>query len=338
MFWKWKKKTELQPSGKKAEKDTPLESIGSTSKPAETVLVSNEGKTVLEESTAAAGPAATVLGPAAGATVAEPAAVAAAEEAVAAEWAEGDVILDLYEVAELLGEGGMGKVYRVRHRGWNLDLAVKSPRRGFFQTQEQKQNFVRECETWIALGLHPHTVSCHYVRTLGGIPRVFAEYVEGGSLADWIRSGKLYEGGPEATLKRILDVAIQFAWGLGYAHERGLIHQDVKPANVMLTPEGVAKVTDFGLAQARPVQQVEAPDGKGGTVLVRGRGMTPAYCSPEQAAGAELSRKTDIWSWGVSVLEMFIGERTWERGQAASLVLESYWDTEQGVTVRAFSS
>jgi len=263
------------------------------------------------------------------ATVGEPAAAVAAA-AVAAEWAVGDVILDLYEVAGLLGEGGMGRVYRVRHRGWNLDLAVKSPRRDFFQTQEQKQNFVRECEAWIDLGLHPHTVSCYYVRTLGGIPRVFAECVDGGSLADWIRSGKLYEGGAEAALQRILDVAIQFAWGLGYAHERGLVHQDVKPANVMLTPEGVAKVTDFGLAQARPVGQVELADGKGGTVVVKGRGMTPAYCSPEQASGAELSRRTDIWSWGVSVMEMFTGGVTWLAGQAASQVLGSYLETAQG--------
>jgi WD40 repeat protein/serine/threonine protein kinase len=285
--------------------------------------------TVLEGSAASLAPAETVAVPGSNETI-PPAApgVAAAEEAVAAEWANGDVILDLYEVAGLLGEGGMGKVYRVRHRGWNLDLAVKSPRPDFFQTEEQKANFVRECETWIDLGLHPHMVSCYYVRTLGGIPRVFAEYVEGGSLADWIKSGKLYEGGPERALERILDVAIQFAWGLGYAHERGLIHQDVKPANVMLTPEGVAKVTDFGLAQARPVRQVEAPDGKGGTVLVRGRGMTPAYCSPEQASGAELSRKTDIWSWGVSVLEMFTGEVTWVAGQAASQALDSYAEAE----------
>ena len=164
----------------------------------------------------------------------------AAEAEVPIEWNIGDVILDLYEVKDIHKGGGMGLVYRVRHRGWNIDLAVKNPRADWFKTEEQKENFVRECETWINLGLYPHTVSCYYVRTLGGIPRVFAEYVEGGSLSDWIKTRKLYEEGPDKALKRILDIAIQFAWGLHYAHEQGLVHQDVKPANVMMTPDGTA--------------------------------------------------------------------------------------------------
>jgi len=126
--------------------------------------------------------------------------IRSAEDAVPAEWTVGDVILDTYEVRKLTdsldyAEGGFGRVYRVHHRGWNMDLAVKSPRAEFFATEEQKANFIRECETWIKLGLHPNIVSCYYVRTLGGIPRVFAEYVEGGSLKDWIDDGRLYEGG-----------------------------------------------------------------------------------------------------------------------------------------------
>ena len=247
-----------------------------------------------------------------------------AEARVPLEWNIGDVILDLYEVKDIHKGGGMGLVYRVNHRGWNIDLAVKSPRADWFKTEEQKENFVRECETWINLGLYPHTVSCYYVRTLGGIPRVFAEYIEGGSLSDWIKERKLYEGGHDKALERILDIAIQFAWGLHYAHDQGLIHQDVKPANVMMTPDGTAKVTDFGLAKARGLAGEGAEVAPSRSVLVSTGGMTPAYCSPEQAQGKPLSRKTDIWSWGLSVLEMFTGEVTWMAGQAAAEVLESH--------------
>ncbi len=241
------------------------------------------------------------------------------EAAVPAIWRKGDVILDQYEVMSILGEGGMGKVYKVHHRGWNTDLAVKSPKPEIFAKVDGKENFIREAETWINLGLHPHIVSCYYVRTLGGIPRIFAEYVQVGSLADWIGKRKLYEGGHKQALERILDVAIQFAWGLDYAHEQGLVHQDVKPANVMMASDGTVKVTDFGLAKARAMAgEVGIQTGSGAkSILVSSRGMTPAYCSPEQATGQALSRRTDIWSWGVSVLEMFVGSVTWMVGVVA---------------------
>jgi WD40 repeat protein len=244
-------------------------------------------------------------------------------------WEEGQTILELYEVKQVFRTGGMGLVYRVHHKNWNMDLAVKSPRTDYFRTEEQKQNFIKECETWINLGLHPNIVSCYYVRTLGGIPRVFAEYVEGGSLKDWIENKKLYEEGKDKALERILDIAIQFAWGLHYAHEHEekLVHQDVKPANVMMTEAGEAKVTDFGLAKARAVAGEIINGDLQKSILVSSGGHTPAYCSPEQANKQPLSRKTDIWSWGLSVLEMFAGEVFWLAGEAASEILESFLKT-----------
>ncbi|HPA18596.1 MAG TPA: protein kinase [Verrucomicrobiae bacterium] len=249
--------------------------------------------------------------------------IAAPEDGIPAEWQIGDAILDLYEVKQIHEGGGMGLVYRVHHRGWNTDLAVKSPRAEYFATEEQKENFTRECEAWINLGLHPHIVSCHYVRRLGGIPRVFAEYVEGGSLAEWVQDRRLYEGGPDRALGRILDIAIQTAWGLHHAHECGLIHQDVKPGNMLMQSDGTAKITDFGLAKARATSGEFANAGPGRSVLVSTGGMTPAYCSPEQAAREPLTRRTDIWSWALSVVEMFTGEVTWQSGVAAAQVLES---------------
>ncbi len=246
----------------------------------------------------------------------------------AATWQIGDVILGLYEVRELHEGGGMGLVYRVHHRGWNLDLAMKSPRPEFFQTEHDKRDFERECETWIDLELYPHTVSCYYVRRVDEIPRVFAEYVEGGSLRDWIDSGKLYADSSDQALTRMLDLAIQFAWGLHYAHEQGLVHQDVKPANVMITPAGIAKVTDFGLARAQRVAERHTTvSASPENVLVTSAGRTPAYCSPEQARGERLTRATDIWSWGVSVLEMFTGEVRWASGTLANEALAEYLET-----------
>ena len=250
-------------------------------------------------------------------------------ETVPLIWQVGDVILDRYEVKQVFTGGGMGLVYRVYHRDWDMDLAVKSPRPNFFQTQQQIENFEREAETWVNLGLHPHIVSCYYVRRLGGIPRIFSEYVEGGSLADWIRNGKLYEGSPEDALLRILDIAIQFAWGLHYAHEKGLVHQDVKPANVLMMPDGTAKVSDFGLANARraSTEPMTTTANRGHTILVPGSGfMTPEHASPEQAGGEPLSRKTDIWSWAASVLEMMKGELDWSHGQAVPHVLEEFYE------------
>ncbi|MFH0822621.1 MAG: protein kinase, partial [Pseudomonadota bacterium] len=170
-----------------------------------------------------------------------------AEKEVGLDWRVGEVVLGLYEVVGLLGEGGMAKVYRVLHRGWNTYLAVKNPKAQIVSTPRGRSDFTQEAETWVNLGVHPYVVTCYYVRTLGGIPRVFCECVEGGSLSDWIRGGGLYRGDDETVTIRILDMAIQMAWGLHYAHERGLIHRDVKPANVMVTSQGIAKIGDFGL-------------------------------------------------------------------------------------------
>ena len=238
------------------------------------------------------------------------------------DWCIGDLIIDTYEVKAVHEGGGMGKVYRCHSRNWNMDLAVKSPRADLFQTEAQKENFTHECETWIMLGLHSHIVTCFYVRQLGGIPRVFAEYIEGGSLKEWIDDGKLYGGGKTDALVRIIDIAIQTAIGLNYAHEKKLIHQDVKSANILMTVEGCAKVADFGLSNARTSVEIgNKKDDSTRSILCSFGGRTPAYNSPEQAHGYPLTRRTDIYSWAVTVLEMFVGGIRWTDGRVAREVL-----------------
>ncbi|GAA2136185.1 protein kinase domain-containing protein [Actinomadura napierensis] len=245
----------------------------------------------------------------------------AAVPAASGVWRVGDVVDGRYRVTRVHEHGGMGLVYRVRHLTWGIDLAVKSPRPEALADAAGRARFVAEAENWVSLGLHPNVCGCHYVRTLDGIPRVFAEYVPGGSLNEWIEDGRLYEGGPVRALERILDVAVQTAWGLEHAHGRGLVHQDVKPANVLLHADGTVKVTDFGLAGARSTAAVVERDG-GGSAAVTRRGQTPQYASPEQFAGERLGRRTDVYSFAVSVLEMFTGGRTWMVGPAAGEALE----------------
>ena len=161
------------------------------------------------------------------------------------EWNVGDVVLGVYEVKALLGEGGMGRVYRVRHRGWGVDLAVKSPRPEALTLAGGAESFAREAETWVGLGTSPHLVTCHYVRTIDGVPRIFLELVDGGSLADNIAARRSVPSRPRDRLAWTLDIAIQFAWGIAAAHDRDLVHQDIKPGNVMLTSSGVAKAVSY---------------------------------------------------------------------------------------------
>ena len=236
-------------------------------------------------------------------------------------WNVGDLILGVYEVKPIAegvphAAGGVGVVHRIYHREWDMDLAVKSPKPQFFQTEHGKKSYEQEAQTWIELGLHPNIVTCYLVRRISGIPRLFAEFVPDGSLRDWIIDGRLYHGGRGAALLRILNIAIQFAWGLDHAHRQARLHLDVKPANVMMSGE-TAKVSDFGLSQTAMSgndERNESDDENYVTI-----GMTPGYCSPEQYLAVDLINKqqfdnipkmtvqTDIWSWAVSILGMFFG-------------------------------
>jgi WD40 repeat protein/tRNA A-37 threonylcarbamoyl transferase component Bud32 len=243
---------------------------------------------------------------------------------------KGDTLLELYKVEDGPIVGGMGRVFRVRHTGWNTLLAMKQPKQ--FLNEEQKQAFIHECNAWIKLDLHPHIVYCHYVREIDGIPSIFSEWMDGGSLKEAITSDALYKDGDKAALERILDISIQTARGLHYAHEQKLIHQDVKPENLLLSKTGAAKVADFGIANAKTIVRKAADrnTSPGTDLIIFGAGTyTLAYCSPEQKNEKRLTRRTDIWSWALSVLEMFTGKRQWSNGAEAGKAYRKHFDMER---------
>lgn len=233
----------------------------------------------------------------------------------------GDTLLNLYHIESGPYEGGMGAVWKVRHTLWNTELALKRPKPDFFLTEKQKEDFVTECKNWIGLGLHPHIVSCYYVRDIENVPSIFSEWMNNGNVEDHIKNRSLYEGTDSQIQERLLNIAIQFARGLLYAHENGLIHQDVKPDNLLVTDKWTAKISDFGLARAKTMMNI-AMNHAGAqeseptaTIITPSGGKTPAYCSPEQAASQPLTKKTDIYSWAVSILEMYLGSKPWAHGR-----------------------
>lgn len=234
------------------------------------------------------------------------------------EWQRGDIITELYEVREQVGRGGMGIVYRVFHRGWTQTVAVKSlkpvnkPSRGWMEL------FELECETWMNLPAHPNAVECFYFRRIGGVPRVFIEFVPGNNLQYIVGTKSLYAEGRHESLHRIFDISIQTCWGLHHAHENGVIHKDVKPSNLLVLDDDQVKITDFGIARVFDV-------GSGTKTDSRARNLTgtPVYRSPDHISEREITYRADIWSWAVTVLEMFAGEVFWNDGCEADEALDS---------------
>ena len=233
---------------------------------------------------------------------------------------KGDKILETYTVLDEAIHGGMGSVWCVHHESWNVDLAMKRPQPRFFAegSDRRKEEFIKECENWINLGLHPNIVSCYYVRDIGGVPTIFSEWMDNGSLKDRIQDGSLYKGTEKEVQKRILDIVIQAARGLSYSHKNSLIHQDMKPGNLLLTKKWEAKVADFGLAKA----QSQLSDANTSGSL----GYTLAYCPKEQAEGTAAEKWMDVYAWGLTVLEMYAGRRLWNTGAEAKEHCGEYFD------------
>ena len=237
-------------------------------------------------------------------------------------WRKGDILDGEYEVESVLGRGGMGRVYALRRIFDGKLYAGKVLRNCLADNELSQRLFLRELRLWWDLPDHPNLVSCRFFRTLEGRLVIFSELVSGGSLKKKLSDG--FEGGGI----QVLDLAVQMAVGLQAAHDCRLVHGDVKPGNMLVTPDGTAKVTDFGLSRImaefdRQGLLPEDDDSTGG-FSSRTRGLTLKYCSPEQAEGGKVDFRTDIWSWGLTVLACFAGDDPVQIGVAAGAVLARY--------------
>jgi serine/threonine-protein kinase len=205
----------------------------------------------------------------------------------------GKRIADRYELEELCGSGGMSSVYRARDTLLERNVALKILHEHYTDDQEYVERFRREARAVAQLS-HPNLVTVIDRGEDEGRQFIVFEYVPGENLKELlIRTGPL-------PIRRAIEIALQVARGLAFAHGHGLVHRDVKPQNVLLNGEGEAKVTDFGIARSLDVKHGMTQTG---TVL-----GTSNYIAPEQANGRPVEQRTDVYSLGVVLYELLTGE------------------------------
>jgi len=204
---------------------------------------------------------------------------------------EGSTIAEKYRILEELGRGGMGVVYKAEDTKLKRTVALKFLPPGLTHIPDVKERFMREAQT--AAGLdHPNICTVYEFDEAEDKSFISMAYIEGQNLKKKIESGPL-------EFEESLRIATQAAEGLQEAHKKGIIHRDIKSANIMIDERNLAKIMDFGLARKT-----------GGTLITKdGTTMgTIAYMSPEQARGEEVDQRTDIWSFGVVLYEMLTGQ------------------------------
>ncbi len=191
----------------------------------------------------------------------------------------------------------MGEVYRAYDETLGREVAVKVLPPQFTANAQRNARFEREARLLATLN-HPHIAAIYGVQEADGVRALVLELVEGETLADRIVRTSNSEGMPVA---EALGIARQIAEALDAAHEKGIVHRDLKPANVKITPDGVVKVLDFGLAKAPGAEgtRSDVTESVDGAIL-----GTAAYMSPEQARSQPVDKRADIWAFGCVVYEM----------------------------------
>ena len=222
-----------------------------------------------------------------------------------------------FEILAPLGAGGMGEVYRARDTKLGRDVALKLLPPLFTADADRRARFEREARLLASLN-HPHIGAIYGFEDAGNVPALVLELVEGHTLDDRVRRGPL-------PLAEALAVAQQIADALDAAHSAGIIHRDLKPSNIKITPDGVVKVLDFGLAKALALDGPHSDPSKSTTMTAGGTNVgvilgTAAYMSPEQARGQPVDKRTDIWAFACVLFEMLTGSSAFARETATDTI------------------
>ncbi|MGH8972005.1 MAG: serine/threonine-protein kinase, partial [Acidimicrobiia bacterium] len=231
---------------------------------------------------------------------------------------DGQLLAGRYEMAEVLGQGGMGEVRGARDVRLGRPVAIKTLRAGLAGKPEVRRRFEAEARAAARLS-HPHVVAVHDVGEEDGVPFIVMERLPGSDLEREMAAGPLDPA-------RVREVAAGILAALGAAHAAGVVHRDVKPGNVLLTADGTVKVADFGIAKA-----LDHPDGGGRTTEIdlTGDGQligTVAYMAPERVEGTPASVQSDLYSVGVILYEALAGIRPFDGDTPMSLC----WAVHQG--------
>jgi len=237
--------------------------------------------------------------------------------------------LSRYKITGMLGEGGMGVVYRAEDPELGREVALKLLPAEMADNPKRLERFRREAKAVAAIN-HPNIVTIHSIESVETTHFLTMELVEGESLDRLIPPGGM-------PLAKVFDIAVPLADALSSAHERGIVHRDLKPANVMITQENRIKVLDFGLAKL--VEDTDSETGDPSLTAVptelTAEGMvmgTAPYMSPEQVEGLAMDHRTDIFSLGIVLYEMATGKRPFAGDTSAALVSSILRDSPPTVT------
>lgn len=210
-----------------------------------------------------------------------------------------------YRILQKLGTGGMGVVYKAEDTKLNRTVALKFLPTNKLGTGEEKQRFEQEAKAAAQLN-HPNIATIYEINEHEGETFIAMEYIEGETISDKVKTRPL-------KIKDAIKIAKQIAEGLHSAHEVGIVHRDIKSANIMLTKKGMVKIMDFGLAKMSKASMLT----KAGTTL-----GTISYMSPEQSQGEKVDHRADIWSLGIVFYEMISGQLPF-KGEYESAIIYS---------------